>query len=155
MSLASFIKWKPIKSVDFLVIHCAASKPSMDIGVTEIRQWHIKKGFIDVGYHYVIRRNGVIEKGRPETRPGAHVRGINEVSIGICIVGGINEKGVAENNFTPKQWISLQELVVELKMRYPQAGVIGHRDVPGVAKDCPSFDVLAWYEKEFDDDQRN
>lgn len=157
MSFASFIKWKPIKSHDFLIIHCAATPPSMDVGVHEIRQWHMAKGWFDIGYHYVIRRNGTIEKGRPENRPGAHVRGANEVSLGICLVGGVSEDNhkIAEDNFTDHQMRSLRDLIVELKSRYPDAGVIGHRDVPGVTKACPSFDVLAWYEETFGDDQRS
>lgn len=150
MSIAKFINWKPIKSVDFLIIHCSDTTETMDIGVTEIREWHVARGWIDVGYHYVIRRNGVIEKGRPERRPGAHVRGANEISLGICMVGGKD----GENNFTTCQWASLRDLIVELKYCYPLAGVIGHRDVPGVTKLCPAFDVMAWYEKTFGDDQR-
>ena len=156
MSFASFINWKPIKSHDFLIIHCSATPPSMDIGAVEIRRWHEQRGWFDIGYHYVIRRNGIIEKGRPENRPGAHVRGANEISLGICLVGGVREgtKDDAEDNFTPQQWASLRDLIVELKSRYPKAGVIGHRDVPGVAKECPCFDVLSWYERTFGDDQR-
>ena len=154
MSLADFITWKPIKSVDFLVVHCAATPPSMDIGVNEIRAWHQKRGWFDVGYHYVIRRDGVAEKGRPENRPGAHVRGANEISLGICLVGGVDRNNQPEDNFMDAQMRTLKNLILELKGRYPSAGVIGHRDVPGVAKACPSFDVLRWYSDTFGDDQR-
>lgn len=149
MSLAHFITWKPMKSHDFIIIHCADTPASMDIGAAEIDRWHRDRGWAQIGYHYVIRRNGIIEKGRPENRPGAHVRGANEVSLGICLVGGREGE-----DYTANQWRSLAELVVELKSRYPTAAVIGHRDVPGVAKTCPSFDVLDWYEETFGDDQR-
>lgn len=143
------MKWKPIKAVEWIVIHCAATPPSRDIGLVEIREWHLKRGWFDIGYHYVIRRNGVIEKGRPETRPGAHARGINHISLGICLVGGASEIDIkdAENNFTLKQMASLKELIEELETRYPDAPVIGHRDIPNVNKACPSFEVMDWYEE--------
>lgn len=155
MSLAQFINWKPIKSVDFLIIHCAATPPDMEIGAAEIKRWHLDRGWFDIGYHYVIRRDGIIEKGRPERRPGAHVRGANECSLGVCLVGGVDSDREPEDNFTVAQFDSLRDLIIELKYRYPEAGVIGHRDVPGVTKACPSFDVLEWFEGEFADDQRN
>ena len=149
------MKWKPIKTVDWIIVHCAATMPSMDIGFVEINKWHMAKGWFGIGYHYVIRRNGVIEKGRPETRPGAHVRGLNEVSLGICLVGGSKEGDahVAEENFTRQQMQSLESLIEELEHRYPNAPVIGHRDVPNVSKICPSFDVMGWYEDTFDRNQ--
>lgn len=144
------MNWKPMLSVDWIVVHCAATPKDRDIGVVEIRDWHLKQGWADIGYHYVIRRNGVIEKGRPENRPGAHVRGINHQSLGICLVGGSGSNpNIAENNFTRHQFNSLRDLVAELESRYPNAPVIGHRDVPGVAKACPSFDVMEWYEETF------
>ena len=65
-----------MRKINWLVIHTAATRPSMDIGVKEIRRWHKKRGFADIGYHYVIRRDGRVEKGRADTRQGAHVRGI-------------------------------------------------------------------------------
>lgn len=150
------MSWKPIERVDWIVIHCAATKPTMDIGVTEIRQWHLKQGWDDVGYHFVVRRNGVVEKGRPLNRPGAHVRGINHCSIGICMVGGLAADGkTAESNFTRAQWNSLRSLVVEMETHFPNAPVIGHRDVPGVAKACPSFDVADWYKETFGNEQES
>lgn len=136
---------KPIESVDWLVVHCAATPPNMDIGVEEIRRWHMQKGWSDVGYHYVIRRDGTVEKGRPDHIPGAHARGYNRYSLGICLVGGV-KKGTtkAEANFTPAQYLSLQTLLEELSTEYPDAEILGHRDLPGVNKACPSFDVREW-----------
>lgn len=148
------MRWKPLKSVDWIIVHCAATPATMDVGVEEIRAWHLERGWADVGYHYVIRRNGIIEKGRPETRPGAHVRGINHVSLGICLVGGAaKDTKTAENNFTRKQMNSLRDLIEELESRHPNAPVIGHRDVPNVHKACPSFEVMEWYEETFGNDQ--
>lgn len=136
----------PRKVTKFIAIHCAATPPSADIGAKEIRQWHRAKGWIDIGYHFVIRRNGRVEKGRPEDVVGAHVEGHNSNSIGICLVGGVKEgaPGKAQNNFTPAQFAALAELLRDLKTRYPQAEVRGHRDFVGVRKSCPSFDVRQW-----------
>lgn len=136
---------KLIKSVDWLVVHCAATPPDMDVGVKEIRHWHMQKGWSDVGYHYVIRRDGTIEKGRTDSTPGAHARGYNLYSLGICMVGGL-KKGTtkAEANFTPAQYLSLQTLLEDLKSTYKDAEILGHRDLPGVNKACPSFDVKEW-----------
>jgi N-acetylmuramoyl-L-alanine amidase len=139
------------RKIDWIIIHCAATPPSRDIGVVEIRRWHTSppNNWSDVGYHHVIRRDGVSERGRSENVAGAHARGVNHNSIGICLVGGVDSNMKPEDNFTPHQWATLKSLVTELRDRYPGAKVIGHRDVPGVAKACPSFDVATWLRKEF------
>lgn len=128
-----------------LIIHCAATPPDMDIGVAEIRQWHLARGWSDIGYHFVIRRDGTVERGRPVARKGAHcaARGGNTASIGVCMVGGVRRYGkklITENNFTGQQWLSLDKLVKQLLREYPITTLLGHRDLdPG--KDCPSFSV--------------
>lgn len=133
-------------SIKFLVVHTAATKPSMDIGVPEISRWHRARGFLKIGYHFVIRRDGTVEKGRDITEVGAHVQNFNSQSLGVCLVGGLNEKtSKAENNYTPQQWESLEKLLKELHQQFPQATVQGHRDFPNVAKDCPCFDVKPWW----------
>ena len=133
------------EAVRFIAVHCAATSPDMNIGVDEIRQWHKAKGWSDVGYHYVIRRDGVVQAGRSLEFQGAHVQGHNHESIGVCLVGGINQAGVPDANFTAAQYASLESLVKLLLPRYPGAVVRGHRDFPGVTKACPSFDVPAWW----------
>jgi len=117
----------------------------MDIGVHEIRDWHVNENaWRDIGYHYVIRRSGEIEEGRPEEQPGAHVRGRNSDSIGICLVGGRAERHDAVDvNYTKAQWDSLLHLVGELKYDHPRAKVRGHRDYAD--RECPGFDVVAWW----------
>jgi N-acetyl-anhydromuramyl-L-alanine amidase AmpD len=132
------------KSTDYLVVHCAATPPTWNGGAKEIRQWHRDKGWIDIGYHFVIRRDGTVETGRPENTVGAHVENHNSNSIGICLVGGVDEKLKAQNNFTPAQFAALAEKLRELKAKYPNVTVQGHRDFPGVKKDCPSFDTRKW-----------
>jgi N-acetyl-anhydromuramyl-L-alanine amidase AmpD len=133
------------EAVRFIAVHCAATSPDMDIGVEEIRKWHKAKKWDDVGYHYVIRRDGTVEAGRALDFQGAHVAGHNHESIGLCLVGGINKAGVPDANFTAAQYASLESLVKLLLPRYPGAVVRGHRDFPGVTKACPSFDVPAWW----------
>lgn len=134
-----------MRTINWLVVHTAATRPSMDIGVTEIRSWHKARGWSDIGYHYVIRRNGTVEKGRPDARVGAHVSGHNRDSLGICLVGGVNERTLRpENNYTKAQWDALEKLLGRLSMRHTDARVIGHRDFPGVAKACPCFDAEPW-----------
>lgn len=130
--------------IEAIVIHCAATKPEQDVGAKEIRAWHLARGFNDIGYHHVIRRDGTVEKGRDEAVPGAHVEGHNARTIGVCLVGGIDERGNADNNFTPAQWDALKTLCGALAARYRAAVFQGHRDFPGVAKACPSFDARLW-----------
>lgn len=140
--------------VDFLVLHCSATPSTQDIGAADIRRWHRANGWADIGYHYVIKRDGTVEKGRPDDRPGAHEPKVNARSIAVCLVGGspplkseAHKKGLGEDNFTASQWASLEKLVKSLKARHPHAEVLGHRDVPGVRKACPSFDSRAWWKR--------
>lgn len=131
------MSWKEIKEVKYIVIHCADTPSHMDIGVEEIRKWHLQRGWFDVGYHWVIRRDGTIEDGRPADRPGAHARGFNQQSLGICLVG--------RDEFTDDQFDALAGLVKGLKVGRPETEVLGHRDLPNVNKTCPGFDAKAWW----------
>ena len=133
-------------STEYLIVHCSATQADIDVGAREIREWHQARGWSDIGYHFVIRRNGTIERGRPLHDIGAHVMGYNDKSVGICLVGGLDKKRRPEANFEPEQMGSLRILLAGLLKRWPQAKVIGHRDVPGVAKACPCFDVNDWFQ---------
>lgn len=140
-----------MREIDAIVIHCSYTPPSMDIGVREIYDWHVNdNGWKDIGYHYVIRRNGNIEIGRPEHTPGAHVAGHNHNTIGLCLVGGQSQTGRNPSNFTKEQYLSLNKLIDDLKSRYPKVKIRGHRSYnPG--KLCPQFDTEAYFENyEFD-----
>lgn len=149
--------YKPMKAINKLVVHCSATRATSDIGASTIRQWHKRQGWIDIGYHYVIKRDGTVEKGRPDDRPGAHVSGHNGDSLGICMVGGVAPDGkTAENNFTPVQFTALGALLDSLKASHPKARICGHRDLSPDKngdgkvtsnewlKQCPSFDVAEW-----------
>jgi N-acetylmuramoyl-L-alanine amidase len=142
------MNWKKLKAVDYIVIHCSATKEDQNFTVEDIRRWHRQKGWMDVGYHFVITRDGEVQKGRPHDVPGAHVRGFNHISLGICLVGGVESDGkTPESNYTAFQWKALESLVKDLRNLYPDATVLGHRDMPNVNKACPSFDVLEWWSK--------
>jgi len=138
------------KKTDTIIIHCAATKPSMDIGYNEIRKWHVdQNGWDDVGYHFIIRRNGKYEKARPEGYSGAHAPSHNSRSIGICLVGGMAEDGTAENNFTLEQFLTLKDLINMIMDKYSDiTDVLGHCDVQDNKPNCPGFNVKEWLHKE-------
>lgn len=142
------IQYKPLDParVSFLVVHCSATKPSMDWGRDEIDRSHRQRGFFEIGYHFVIRRDGRVEQGRPLNRQGAHASGYNHISVGVVLVGGVSEKDVRipENNFTPAQFESLKSVLKSLRRQFPHATIVGHGSLPKVNKACPSFDVQAW-----------
>lgn len=142
------------KATNLIVVHCSATTASMNWGRADIDRSHRARGFVMIGYHFVIRRDGKIETGRELDKVGAHVEGHNANSIGICMVGGLAAVGGrGENNFTPAQFVALAALLKELRGRYPQTRICGHRDLskdrngdgkitPNEwSKECPSFDV--------------
>lgn len=115
-----------------IILHHSATPQKMDIGVDEIRRWHVDgNGWRDIGYHYVIRRDGTIEKGRADDEPGAHARGHNMGSLGVCLVGN--------GSFAISQWCALKSLLTVLMVQHEGADIIGHCDVGNT--DCPGFDV--------------
>lgn len=135
-----------------LVIHCAATKPNQDWGVEEIRNIHVnEKKYDDVGYQKIIKRNGLVQRGRPDhIQPAAHAPW-NKNSIAICLIGGIDENNQPDNNFTIEQMVSLRAEVEDYKRKYDIVTICGHRDLPRarfsddrVAKACPCFHVLEW-----------
>lgn len=133
------------KQTNYLVVHCSATKPSMDIDAKEIDRWHRQFGWSRIGYAYVIKRNGEVEVGRGADEIGAHVKGYNNESLGICLIGGVDDNGDPDSNFTDHQWTALKNTITLLKDQYPQAEVLGHRDFPDVKKACPCFDVREWW----------
>ncbi len=133
------------RKINLIVVHCAATPPSLDIGAYEIRKWHLEKDWFDIGYHNVIRRNGALEHGRDLAIAGAHAKGYNQFSLGICLVGGVNEDNEPENNFTDEQLTTLRGYLDTMSEVF-DAEILGHRDLPDVKKACPSFDVREWYE---------
>jgi len=143
---------------DFIVVHCSATTRQQDIGAEEIDAMHKKRGWKKIGYQLVIRRNGLLEKGREIDEVGAHVKGFNRISVGICLVGGVDNGGHPEDNFTSAQFSTLRSVLMMLETKYPNAKICGHRDMsPDVDGDgiieewewlkaCPCFDVAQWWE---------
>lgn len=138
------------EKTDHIVIHCSATWPSSKWDFEDLREYHVKDlGWYDVGYHFGIERNGVIARGRPPlaVAAGEFREGMNRRALHICMMGGLAEdKKTPENNFTEAQWKALRVLVEHAMHAYgvPPENVIGHRDIKGVKKDCPSFDVQEW-----------
>jgi len=127
------------EKTDKIIIHCTATKPSMDVGAYEIDRWHRQRGWLQIGYTLVIKRDGLIEAGRPLNVVGAHAKGHNSSSVSIALAGGVDEDNKPEENFTEAQHVSLKIALNFLKHMYPEAKVIGHNEVSNKA--CPSFDV--------------
>lgn len=128
-------------TVEKVIVHTSATPPSMDIGVETISRWHRERGWLAIGYHDVIRRDGTHEKGRPIHKPGAHTEGYNLNSVGICLVGGVDEMGDPEDNFTEAQFETLRKLAVSRLRMFglEPEDLVGHNEL--AATKCPVFDV--------------
>lgn len=140
------MKNRKLKSINEIIVHCSATPPDRDIGAAEIRNWHVRapNHWDDIGYHFVIRRNGKIEPGRTLDFVGAHCRGHNSRSVGVCLVGGtkLNEHPKPDASFTMDQYQALLALIRMIQVVVPgTVKVSGHRDYS--SKACPSFDVAA------------
>ena len=134
-----------MRTITLIVIHCSAVRPGQQSSAKKINDWHHDRGFQNgIGYHFVVRRDGSIELGRPLEMIGAHVVGHNRHSIGICYEGGLNSFGEDADTRTPEQKATLRKLLEELHRKFPKALIVGHRDLnPG--KRCPCFDVVKEY----------
>lgn len=132
------------RKITEIIVHCSATPEGKDFTVDDIRRWHKQRGFSDIGYHYVIYRDGYIERGRSEHIAGAHCIGHNTNSIGICYIGGCSKTGkTPKDTRTPEQKNALIELLKLLKMMYPKASIRSHKDFTNKA--CPSFDATKEY----------
>lgn len=148
------LKFNKIK---YIVVHCSATKEGKNFKAADIERWHKERGFETIGYHYVVDLDGLIERGRPIRYQGAHVKGYNSVSIGVCYIGGLSKSGFSADTRTDEQKRWLKYLLCALKKKYPQAIIVGHRDLsPDVngdgiieknewLKDCPCFDAKEEY----------
>lgn len=129
-----------MRKIDEIIVHCSATPRGRAVTAKDIDRWHRERGFRCIGYHYVIGIDGKIERGRDECETGAHCKGHNARSIGVCYVGGLSRDGkVAHDTRSDEQRVALTELIAELKERYPEAKVYGHRDFAN--KECPCFDA--------------
>lgn len=135
---------KSKRVINEIIVHCTATPEGQDVTVNSIRQGHLRRGFSDIGYHYVIYRDGSIHDGRNVNISGAHCTGHNQHSIGVCYVGGLEnipnvpyEKLPPKDTRTAAQKASLLKLLKELKALYPKATIHGHYEYANKA--CPCF----------------
>lgn len=134
-----------MKEVKEIIVHCSATAEGKPFTIADIRRWHKAQGWDDVGYHYVIHLDGSIHQGRGEAFQGAHCKGHNAHSIGVCYIGGCAADGkTPKDTRTDAQNAALLALLKRLRKRYPEATIHGHRDF--AAKACPSFDAKGEYE---------
>ena len=134
-----------MRAISKIIIHCSATQEGRDLDAAEINRWHLKRGWNGIGYHYVVLLDGTIEYGRSIYKQGAHVKGENEGSIGICYVGGMSkDMKKAKDTRTQAQKDSLIKLMHELIYKYNKDMTIhGHNEYANKA--CPSFNVQAEY----------
>lgn len=135
----------PIK---FLTVHCAATPEGRDVKADTISAWDIER-FGQISYHWVVELDGTVKRTLPDDKRGAHVGKNNTGNIGICYVGGVDKAMKPKDTRTPAQKKALVELIKGYRFKYPGIIIRGHRDWPGVAKACPSFDVGAWIKAGF------
>jgi len=134
-----------MRKINKIILHCTATPEGRHHDVADIRRWHLKRGFNDIGYHYLIHIDGTVEEGRPLNKQGAHCSGQNRGSIGICYVGGMSkDMKKAKDTRTQAQKDSLIKLMHELIYKYNKDMTIhGHNEYANKA--CPSFNVQEEY----------
>lgn len=151
-----------MRQINEIIIHCSANGPTSKMRAADIKRYHMQeRGWDRIGYHYVIPRDGTLEVGLAEEVAGIHCSGHNARSIGVCLVGGIQDgkggdanqdgmiedwenkkKGQPEANYVPAQWATLKKLIQRLKEKYPNASIHGHNEFANKA--CPCFSVKEW-----------
>ena len=142
-----------MRDIRHIIVHCSASVEGADHNRDYILGIHKAKGFSDVGYHYIVYLDGGIVEGRPIEKVGAHVKGSNFNSVGVCYIGGLDTNRKPKDTRTIMQIHALRACVNMLQIRFPEADVLGHRDYsPDLNNDgkitsdewmkaCPCFDV--------------
>lgn len=132
------------RNINEIIVHCSATAEGKDFTTAQIKQWHLARGFSDIGYHWVIYRDGSIHPGRDESKIGAHCTGHNSYSIGVCYIGGCATDGkTPKDTRTWAQKASLVKLLKELTLRYPKAKIYPHYKFANKA--CPSFNAEEEY----------
>ena len=143
--MTKHLKLKTSRSINEIIVHCAATPEGKNFTVEKIRNWHVNgRGWKDIGYHFVIYLDGSIHAGRPVEQVGAHCLDHNQHSIGVCYIGGCTADGKkAKDTRTPAQKKALLELLTELRSIYPKARIHSHSDFANKA--CPCFDATKEY----------
>jgi N-acetylmuramoyl-L-alanine amidase len=140
-------------NIHTIVIHYSSTYPDANVTRAVVDRWHRDRGFREIGYHWFIRRDGTLEEGRAEGTLGAHVRGHNSGTIGICWAGGLDRNtgpNVGVWNPTPEQEACMVRLIRDIQARHPGATrVVGHNDL--VATLCPGLPkggVAQWWARQ-------
>tara|TARA_R110001632_G_scaffold59062_3_gene143680 strand:+ start:7399 stop:7824 length:426 start_codon:yes stop_codon:yes gene_type:complete len=135
-----------MREINKIILHCSATREGQDISTETIKGWHVNdRGWSDIGYHYIVLLDGTVDQGRPVKRQGAHVRGYNKDSIGVCYVGGLDADMNPKDTRTDLQKDSLTELISYLMDSYEDATLHGHNEFS--SKACPSFNVEEEYKE--------
>ena len=139
---------KSKRKIDKIIVHCSDTEEGIDFTAEDIRLWHMLppprgNGWLDIGYHYVIKLDGTIQKGRDVDIIGSHCKGWNAHSIGVCYIGGRGKDGKTKDTRTKNQEAALLCLLMDLKKLYPEAEILGHRNLS--SKECPCFDARTEY----------
>ena len=143
-----------MRPINEIIVHCTATKPDFMAGrstserVAEVKRWHVQgNGWSDIGYHYLIDRDGTVAEGRPLQKTGAHVQGHNTGTIGVSLFGGHGSAATDKfsDHFTPEQDAALRKLLGGLMARFRVSKVTGHNEY--AAKACPGFSVARWMGK--------
>tara|TARA_R100000773_G_C4204635_1_gene105930 strand:- start:485 stop:898 length:414 start_codon:yes stop_codon:yes gene_type:complete len=129
-----------MRELNRIILHCSATKEGKDYSVETIRDWHVKgRGWSDIGYHWVIRLDGSIEVGRPLEKSGAHTKGHNKDSVGVCYIGGCDADGKPKDTMNEEQEKAWRMIVLSLRTLYGDLTIHGHNEFANKA--CPSFIV--------------
>ena len=129
-----------MRDLNRIILHCAATREGKDFSVDTIREWHVNgRGWSDIGYHWVIRLDGSIEVGRPLEKSGAHTKGHNKDSVGVCYIGGCDADGKPKDTMNPEQEKAWRMIVLSLRTLYGDLTIHGHNEF--AKKACPSFIV--------------
>lgn len=132
-----------LNKVNFIAVHCADTKSDMDVSKDDLYQWHVtQNGWSDIGYHYFVKFDGSIIPCRDVKYTGAHCKAINDKSLAICLEGGYQ----GQYNFTQNQLKALRHLIKALKVKYPNAAIVGHNHFDDKA--CPVINIVEWWESE-------
>ena len=130
-----------MRKIKEIIVHCSATREGKEFTVADIDRWHREKGWKGCGYHYVITLDGKVQQGRPEQVVGAHCKGRNNHSIGICYIGGCDLVGKSKDTRTEAQRKSMVTLIRQLMQAHSISieNVRCHNEFSTRA--CPSFSV--------------
>ena len=132
-----------MRTINEIIVHCTATKEGVPVTIADITKWHKQKGYSTIGYHYVVMIDGKIKGGRDVNISGAHCKGHNSHSIGVCYVGGLSKSGITKDTRTEAQKKSLVNLLKRLHQLYPTATIHGHNEFS--KKACPCFNAKYEY----------